>query len=189
MVDREGTAQPLLSEEQSYEDTRLSPDGKRLAVEINMPGGDDVVWVYDLERGTMTRLTFSSGGSFNPVWTSDGHQLIYGSAGEGGIPNLFRKRADGAGEAEQLTMQDNVALPFSSSPDGKFVAFCAQSSETGFDIWILPLDDKGITAFNHFPDYDIDEAAIEIGTVAMANVLVSYLQTHAAVPESSRDAR
>ncbi len=142
-VDRDGTEQPLLSEEQSYEDSRLSPDGKRLAVEINMPGGDDVVWVYDLERGTMTRLTFSSGGSFNPVWTSDGHQLMYGSAAEGTIPNLFRKRADGAGEVEQLTTKDNVALPYSSSPDGRFVAFCAQSIDTGFDIWILSLDDKG----------------------------------------------
>ena len=50
-------------------------------------------------------------------------------------------------------------------------------------------EEKGITAFNHFPDYDIDEAAIEVGTVAMANVLVNYLQTHAALPESSRDDR
>jgi metal-dependent amidase/aminoacylase/carboxypeptidase family protein len=34
---------------------------------------------------------------------------------------------------------------------------------------------KGITAINHSPDYDIDEAAIEVGTVAMANVLLTYL--------------
>jgi len=38
--------------------------------------------------------------------------------------------------------------------------------------------EKGITAFNHFPDYDIDESAIEIGTVAMANVLLDYLGSH-----------
>jgi len=38
--------------------------------------------------------------------------------------------------------------------------------------------EKGITAFNHFPDYDIDESAIEIGTVAMANVLLDYLRSH-----------
>ena len=39
-------------------------------------------------------------------------------------------------------------------------------------------EEKGISARNHFPDYDIDEEAIEIGTVAMANVLLSYLADH-----------
>ena len=39
-------------------------------------------------------------------------------------------------------------------------------------------EEKGITAMNHFPDYDIDESALRIGTVAMANVLVHYLTTH-----------
>ena len=36
-------------------------------------------------------------------------------------------------------------------------------------------EEKGIAALNHFPDYDIDERAIEVGTVAMSNVLLSYL--------------
>lgn len=141
-VDREGKAQPLLPEERSYEDLRLSPDGKRLAVEINMPGGQDIVWVYDLERGTMTRLTFNPGGSYNPVWTADGHQLIYASAEGGAVPNLFRKRADGVGEVEPLVMADNVALPYSASPDGRLVAFCLKSGGTGWDIWILSLDEE-----------------------------------------------
>ncbi len=38
--------------------------------------------------------------------------------------------------------------------------------------------EKGILALNHFPDYDIDEDALRIGTVAMANVLLDYLETH-----------
>ena len=39
-------------------------------------------------------------------------------------------------------------------------------------------EEKGIAALNHFPDYDVDESAIEIGTVAMANVLLDYLRSH-----------
>ena len=39
-------------------------------------------------------------------------------------------------------------------------------------------EEKGIAAYNHSPDYDIDERAIGIGTVAMANVLISYLEDH-----------
>ena len=37
---------------------------------------------------------------------------------------------------------------------------------------------KGITAFNHSPDYDLDEDALAVGTKAMAAVLLHYLQTH-----------
>ena len=39
-------------------------------------------------------------------------------------------------------------------------------------------EEKGIPAFNHFPDYDIDEEALEIGAAAMANVLLTYLASH-----------
>ena len=30
--------------------------------------------------------------------------------------------------------------------------------------------EKGIAAFNHTPDYDIDEVALEVGAAAMASV-------------------
>ena len=36
-------------------------------------------------------------------------------------------------------------------------------------------EEEGITAYNHFPDYDLDESALTIGTAAMAAVLVEYL--------------
>lgn len=35
--------------------------------------------------------------------------------------------------------------------------------------------EKGITAYNHLPDYDLDESALEIGTAAMSMVLLDYL--------------
>ncbi len=37
---------------------------------------------------------------------------------------------------------------------------------------------RGITAFNHSPDYDVDEECIVIGTKAMSSVLLSYLEQH-----------
>jgi metal-dependent amidase/aminoacylase/carboxypeptidase family protein len=36
-------------------------------------------------------------------------------------------------------------------------------------------EEEGITAYNHFPDYDLDESALTIGTAVMAAVLVEYL--------------
>ena len=59
------------------------------------------------------------------------------------------------------------------------VEFCGHQVDTDAMFFLgVANEEKGITAFNHFPDYDIDESAIEIGAVAMANVLVSYLQSH-----------
>ena len=54
-VDREG-GEELLSEENAYFDApRLSPDEQRIAVGIR---GDNIdIWVYDVVRGNMSRLT------------------------------------------------------------------------------------------------------------------------------------
>ena len=35
--------------------------------------------------------------------------------------------------------------------------------------------ERGITAFNHSPDYDLDEEALEVGATAMSSVLFDYL--------------
>jgi amidohydrolase len=40
-------------------------------------------------------------------------------------------------------------------------------------------ESKGITAFQHTPDFDIDEESLVIGTKLMSNVLMDYLQRHA----------
>jgi len=136
-VDEKGGLTPLVADKGDYEDLRLSPDGKLLAIEINMPGAQDIVWVYDIERGTMSRLTFSAGGSFNPVWTPDGKRVAYASAVESAQPNLFWKRADGVGQAERLTTSENVQLASSWSPDGQVLLFNERDPENTWDIRFL----------------------------------------------------
>jgi len=55
-VDRQGKAQPIPAPPHPYLDARLSPEGQRVAVTI---GADRFsIWVWDLVRGTMTKLTF-----------------------------------------------------------------------------------------------------------------------------------
>lgn len=56
-VDREGRATPLSAEPDAYFGPRLSPDGKRLAVETRRMDEGAGIWVLDLERGSRTRLT------------------------------------------------------------------------------------------------------------------------------------
>jgi Tol biopolymer transport system component len=120
-----------------YVNARLSPDNRQLAVELVSEGNRDI-WVYDLERNTQTRLTFSDGREFNPAWSPDGKWIYYGSAS--GATGIFRKRTDGSGAEELVvTSEEGVLMvPYSVSPDGRYLAYHDQGAAG--DLWILPLD-------------------------------------------------
>ncbi|MCH7977724.1 MAG: PD40 domain-containing protein [Acidobacteria bacterium] len=136
-VDRQGGAeQPLAAPPRRYVNLQLSPDDQRLAVQIESPNPD--VWIYDIPRETLTRLTFAGGGF--PLWTPDGKRVTFPSS-RAGVPNLFWKLADGSGAAEQLTTREHPNdHSFSWSPDGRVLAFTEVHPTTGWDIWVLPLE-------------------------------------------------
>jgi len=131
-VDREGQEEPLTAEPQSYESPRISPDGSRLAVTINESGGSDV-WIYDLEREILTRLTFDPAADHLPVWTPDGRRIVFDSGRAGADHNLFWKAADGTGQAERLTTSPNNQTANSFSPDGKRLVFI-EPATTGLQV-------------------------------------------------------
>jgi Tol biopolymer transport system component len=131
-VDREGTRKPLDTPSGFYGTFRLSPDGRWLAITVT--GASDDVWIYDLERGTRSRLTLAGNSGF-PVWSPDGKWVAFNSD-RGGAWNLFRKPADGSGEAERLTTSENWQAPYSWSRDGERIVF-VEWAETGGDIWVL----------------------------------------------------
>jgi len=137
-VDRKGAARPVTATRRDYIWPRLSPDGRRLALGITEAGNTDI-WIYDLARGTLPRLTFEPGMDNYPVWTPDGKRVAYASA-KGGPPNIFWKPADGSGPEERLTTSTNLQAPTSWSPDGKALAFAEPDPKTGFDIWVLPME-------------------------------------------------
>ena len=118
-VDRTGTEQPVIETPRLYSDPRLSPDGQRVALSIQQESGD--VWVYELARGTLTRLTFREAAEFRPIWTPDGARVIYAS--EQPQYDLYWRRADGSAPEEPLLSSDYDKRPSSISPDGKVLAF------------------------------------------------------------------
>ncbi len=75
-VDRNGSAEPVPLPAQSYLHPRLSPDNRRLAIEIEGPTHD--LYVYDFDRGVLTKLT-TDGVSHWPIWSPDGAELAYRS--------------------------------------------------------------------------------------------------------------
>ena len=121
-VDRRGVAQKLPAPLNNYSNPRISPDGKLMAVQIHSGGPSDV-WVYDFARNTLTRLTFA-GNNSSPVWTADGHRLIYRAIR--GVPSFQWRAADGSGSEQTLLalgLDAMAAVPFSVSPDGKTLLY------------------------------------------------------------------
>ena len=96
-VDRQGRASPLPGlPPDSYRDVRVSPDGARLALATQ-----DDVWIYDLARATLSRLTTDPAPDRSPLWTPDGQRIIFTSR-RAGYPELFWRPADGTGSDERL---------------------------------------------------------------------------------------
>ena len=72
-VSRNGTEQPISAPVRAYIFPRISPDGGRVAVAIREQ--ESQIWLYDLTRGTLTRLTFEGSLSLSAVWSPDGKRL------------------------------------------------------------------------------------------------------------------
>ncbi len=136
-MDRRGGAEPIQAPLRSYIAVRISPDGRRLALSI--AAANDDIWILDLGRGALTRLTHGGGNHNSPVWSPDGGRVAIG-AERGGPWNVFLLPADGASGEERLTSDPASQLPSSFSPDGRSLAFVQASPKTKHDIWLLSLE-------------------------------------------------
>ncbi len=136
--DREGHKLGLaLNETALFRQPALSPDGKRLAVGIEVGSAIDI-WVVDLQRQTKTRISFGPGRAYDPVWSPDG-KWIYYSAG-GGELHIYRRASDGTGTQETVLATPGVSeFSFSISPDGKYLAYWRQERGKPREIYVLPL--------------------------------------------------
>jgi serine/threonine-protein kinase len=144
-VNRNGGIEQLPAPPRAYSNPQISPDGRRVAVQI--PGDRFVISVYDLARATLTRLTTPDSSSQVPVWAPpDGKYIAYRGT-RAGFRNVYRITTDGEGTEERLTTGEYIQTPSSWSPDGKWLAFTeAGTPATGRDIWVLPLEGEALNA-------------------------------------------
>jgi Tol biopolymer transport system component len=113
----------------------LSPDGQRLAVEVDEPRPD--IWILDVPRGALSRLT-TDGVSRNPVWTTDGARVTFYAA-RPGTPGLYWQPWDGSAPPERL-LDLHGRISGSWSPDGRSFMYSRVAADGNFDLWTLRVD-------------------------------------------------
>jgi Tol biopolymer transport system component len=136
-VDRQGHEEPISAPPRAYNMPRLSPDGTRVAVSIG--DQDDDLWIWNLARHTLTRLTDAPGRDWYPIWTPDGRRIVFSSA-RARDGTLFWQAADNTGTAEQLTRSPFGQGPASISSDGTRLIVMENMPKTGWDLRVLRLD-------------------------------------------------
>jgi eukaryotic-like serine/threonine-protein kinase len=132
-VDRQGREEPFEAPTRTYLAPRLSPDGTRVALEI-----DNDIWVFDLTRNTFTRVTADSTFEMVPIWTPDGRDVIFSSGRSGRSTvdalNLVRRAGDGTERVDRLTDVATARhVPYAVTPDGTRLIFREHSATPGAD--------------------------------------------------------
>ena len=115
-VDRNGKEEPLPAPPNAYTFPMVSPDGTRVALTVRSDNSN--LWIWDILRKTLTRLTFDAATDFAPLWTADSKRIAFLSAWD--LNEVCWKAADGTGKTESLGSWPNaIAIPSSWSDNGK----------------------------------------------------------------------
>jgi Tol biopolymer transport system component len=154
-LDQSGRETGKLAEPGSYADLTVSPDGRRVMVSAQEPGGSGRdLWMIDVARDLPTRFTFDPGDDTVPLWSPDGSRVVF-SGQRGKQVDLYEKPSSGAGAESLLFSDASIKFPLSWSPDGRFILYV--KIDQGPDLWVLPLtgDRKPFpflaTPFNEIP--------------------------------------
>ncbi len=144
---RKGTREGQVGEPGDYTNPALSPDGRTLAVGKRDPvTRNRTIWLFDLVRGTSSRLTFDPSDNLNPTWSPDGRQIAFSSKRKG-EREIFLKSSSGTGQEETLLRSDLQSNVEDWTRDGKYLIY-NQQSPGKIEILALPLtgDRKPIVA-------------------------------------------
>jgi len=144
--DRAGKNLSAVSEAGDYYDLRLSPDGRKLAVNAGYPPGgtNSEIWVDEFARSVHMRLTIDPDTDHGiPVWSPDGTRIAFGALQGKARRGIYLKAANGAGGEELILPVEDSTMqvwPTSWSRDGGFILYThGNISLSTADIWVLPI--------------------------------------------------
>jgi eukaryotic-like serine/threonine-protein kinase len=115
----------------------LSPDGTRALLSHQ---GD--IWVVDINRAVLTRLTSTNGDDGWGAWSPDGRDALFASSRTGAY-SVWRKPVEPPGDEELLVRSERNLYPGSASamsPDRRWLTVAGPSEGGSFDIYAKQLD-------------------------------------------------
>ena len=139
-VDRTGRTESVVGEPDASDMSTpaLSPDGRRVAMRRVVQGNNPDIWILDLLRAGLTRLTFDAAGEYSPVWSPDGLRIAFNS-NRTGVYNLYVKASNGSGAEVRLGPPANNKAPTDWSADGRWLLYWEVHPTTGRDVWALDM--------------------------------------------------
>ena len=102
---------------------QLSPDGTRLVIGLATDAGDDI-WVKQLPRGPLSRVSYDAASEFRPRWMPGGNSVMFGSNRSGeGTGGYYRRPANGTGADSLIRRASTGIFEGAWSPDGQWFLF------------------------------------------------------------------
>ena len=158
-LDRLGRTTSVVTPRGIWNNLRLAPDGRQIAIDLRSDGTDSRIWVYDLAREGLSQVT--SLRASTPVWTPDGRRIAFAMSRvrERRDPSgpfsrrvedptsIAWQRADGSGEVEFLTDSPRRQVPGSWHPNGRLLAFQEEASAGRSDLMLLPVEGSDATGW------------------------------------------
>jgi serine/threonine-protein kinase len=143
-VDHHGREETIAVPPERYWWPRVSPDGSRVAMSIEVPQDENEdIWIHQFERPqSITRFTFHTGMDRNPLWSPHGRYLYFASH-RGDASDLFRRRADGTGALEAVWSSPRPEYPAEITPDGEALLAGVLAEGESWDIMELRLAGHG----------------------------------------------
>jgi len=134
-IGRDGVTTKYPVETALYRWPRLSPDGRRLAVQIigaNVQG----IWIAETNSNDFIKLTGGTGA----VWSPAGDRVYFAHT----LDHALRwVRSDGSGSEVTLLTDEHLEFATSVTPDGRTLAYTRRDPKTNFDVHVIATDGGG----------------------------------------------
>jgi Tol biopolymer transport system component len=138
--DRHGRQVGTVGPPELVANPKLSPDGRRVAVDQTDTDGRHVnIWIHELTSEGAARLGFGPWLEQVTVWSPDGKQVIYAS-NEKLFFSLYVKNSDGSGSAQSIMDMDSGTPqqgPWDWSRDGKYLLVRKER-----ELWCMTMPDR-----------------------------------------------
>jgi len=137
-IDRNGHALGEALPANSFTQGRISPDGRHyLCSIVNTRTLIGDIYMADLTRKSLPRLTFGDHDHTRPLWSRDGRSIAFGASLDG-PPSIFIQPLSG-GEERAITKPSRIQRPEDWLIDGR-ILFTTDQPKTGSDLFIANPD-------------------------------------------------